>query len=83
MRNKNLKVLEIGTVLPLSVKFILEKVKEEGNPPIYYWKLSNNILLKVLNIIYYNKRKNIKIGWKLKKYIYLSNMWNFKIVSLY
>jgi len=57
MRNKNFQILEIGTVLPLSVKFVLEKVKEEGNPPIYYWKLSTNILLKVLNIIYTTKEK--------------------------
>jgi hypothetical protein len=40
MKNKNFKILKIGTFLPLSVKLILETVKDRGNAPTYYRKIS-------------------------------------------
>jgi hypothetical protein len=47
MRNKNFQILEIGTFRPLLVKFILEIVKDRGNPSTYYWKLSTQYIIAI------------------------------------
>jgi hypothetical protein len=54
MRNKNFHILEIGTLWPLSNKFVSEILKEKENPTTYYEGSQNNPL-------------NIKkIGWNIK-----------------
>jgi hypothetical protein len=69
MNNKNFLILEIGTFPPLSVNFILEKVKDRENRPTYYRMISTQSIQQ-LKISLQNWMKN-------DNSIYLSNIQNF------
>jgi hypothetical protein len=49
MKNKNFQILEIATFQLLSAKFISETIKDRGNLPTYYRKLSTQSIQQQQN----------------------------------
>jgi hypothetical protein len=91
MRNKNFQILEIGTFRSLLVKFILEIVKDRGNPSTYYWKLSTQYIQQQkthFGILFFsctsNQQNNINWGpsyehsyqvWFQKRRLKCKSLW--------
>jgi hypothetical protein len=66
--------LEIGNLRPLLVKLISETVKERGNPPTFYRKLSTQFIQQQKTHQNWMKNKNKYISFKYGKILNLGHL---------